>query len=36
VKWLGIAIIIASGLYVIWRERQINRTATTPPVSTPI
>lgn len=35
-KWLGIAIIIASGLYVIWRERQINRTATTPPVSTPI
>ena len=36
VKWLGIAIIIASGLYVIWRERQTNRTATTPPVSTPI
>lgn len=35
-KWLGIAIIIASGLYVIWRERQINKTATIPPVSTPI
>ncbi|MGQ3209820.1 MAG: DMT family transporter [Shinella sp.] len=36
VKWLGIAIIIASGLYVIWRERQLNKTATTPPVSMPI
>jgi S-adenosylmethionine uptake transporter len=35
-KWLGIAIIIASGLYVIWRERQLNKTATTPPVSAPI
>lgn len=35
-KWLGIAIIIGSGLYVIWRERRINRTATIPPVSTPI
>lgn len=36
VKWLGIAIIIASGLYVIWRERQLNKLATTPPVSAPI
>ncbi len=36
VKWLGIAIIIASGLYVIWRERKLNKTATIPPVSTPI
>jgi S-adenosylmethionine uptake transporter len=36
IKWLGIAIIIASGLYVIWRERQLNKTATTPPVSAPI
>lgn len=36
VKWLGIAIIIASGLYVIWRERQLNKTATTSPVSAPI
>lgn len=36
VKWLGIAIIIASGLYVIWRERQLNKMATTPPVSAPI
>ncbi len=36
VKWLGITIIICSGLYVIWRERQINKTATTPPVSVPI
>jgi S-adenosylmethionine uptake transporter len=35
-KWVGIAIIIGSGLYVIFRERQLNRTATTPPVSTPI
>lgn len=24
-KWLGIAIIIASGLYVIWRERTVGR-----------
>ncbi|MEM7636603.1 MAG: EamA/RhaT family transporter, partial [Pseudomonadota bacterium] len=22
-KWLGISIIIASGLYVWWRERQV-------------
>jgi hypothetical protein len=22
-KWLGIAIIIASGLYIIWRERRV-------------
>lgn len=36
IKWLGIAIIIASGLYVIWRERQLNKMATTPPVSAPI
>lgn len=36
VKWLGIAIIIGSGLYVIWRERKLNKTATTPPVSAPI
>ena len=32
-KWLGIAIIISSGLYVIWRERQVNKAATIPPVS---
>ncbi len=32
-KWLGIAIIIGSGLYIIWRERQINKTAGTAPVS---
>ena len=36
VKWLGIAIIIGSGLYVIWRERRLNKTATIPTVSTPI
>ena len=36
VKWLGIAIIIGSGLYVIWRERQIKKSAATPPVSIPI
>ncbi|UPA23417.1 DMT family transporter [Shinella oryzae] len=36
VKWLGIAIIIGSGLYVIWRERQVGKTATIPPVNTPI
>ncbi len=35
-KWLGIAIIIGSGLYVIWRERQLGKVATIPPVSTPI
>ncbi|MCR6499978.1 DMT family transporter [Shinella sp. CPCC 101442] len=35
-KWLGIAIIIASGLYVIWRERKLNKTGATPPVSAPI
>ena len=35
-KWLGIAIIIGSGLYVIWRERQVGKTATIPPTSTPI
>lgn len=30
-KWLGISIIICSGLYVIWRERQVNKTASIPP-----
>ncbi|WP_075292182.1 DMT family transporter [Pararhizobium arenae] len=32
-KWLGIAIIIGSGLYIIWRERRVNKTAGTAPVS---
>jgi S-adenosylmethionine uptake transporter len=32
-KWLGIAIIIGSGLYIIWRERRLNKTAGTAPVS---
>lgn len=32
-KWLGIAIIIASGLYIIWRERKINKSASIAPVS---
>ncbi len=32
-KWLGITIIIASGLYVIWRERQLNKSASIAPVS---
>ncbi|QFI67079.1 DMT family transporter [Sinorhizobium alkalisoli] len=32
-KWLGIAIIIGSGLYIIWRERRLQKTAGTPPVS---
>jgi S-adenosylmethionine uptake transporter len=32
-KWLGIAIIIGSGLYIIWRERQVNKTASIAPVS---
>ncbi|WP_438753212.1 DMT family transporter [Pararhizobium sp. O133] len=32
-KWLGIAIIIASGLYIIWRERRINKSAGIAPVS---
>jgi len=31
-KWLGIAIIIASGLYVIWRERQVRKSASIAPV----
>ncbi|OJF97333.1 DMT family transporter [Pararhizobium antarcticum] len=31
-KWLGIAIIIASGLYVIWRERQVQKSASIAPV----
>ena len=30
-KWLGIAIIIASGLYIIWRERRVTSTS---PVTT--
>jgi S-adenosylmethionine uptake transporter len=32
-KWLGIAIIIASGLYIIWRERRIGKSAGVAPVS---
>lgn len=32
-KWLGIAIIIGSGLYIIWRERRVNKTASIAPVS---
>lgn len=32
-KWLGIAIIIGSGLYIIWRERRIDKSASIPPVS---
>lgn len=32
-KWLGIAIIIGSGLYIIWRERRMNKTAGIAPVS---
>ncbi|WP_428415164.1 DMT family transporter [Pararhizobium sp.] len=32
-KWLGIAIIISSGLYIIWRERRVNKTASIAPVS---
>lgn len=32
-KWLGIAIIIASGLYIIWRERKLQKSASVPPVS---
>lgn len=32
-KWLGIAIIIGSGLYIIWRERRVNKSAGTAPVS---
>ncbi|WP_026619058.1 S-adenosylmethionine uptake transporter [Ensifer sp. WSM1721] len=32
-KWLGIAIIIGSGLYIIWRERQVQKTASIAPVS---
>ena len=35
-KWLGIAIIIASGLYVIWRERKLNKMGAAAPVSAPI
>lgn len=35
-KWLGIAIIIGSGLYVIWRERKINKLATIPTVTPPV
>ncbi|MBT9370161.1 DMT family transporter [Rhizobium sp. CSW-27] len=29
-KWLGIAIIVASGLFIIWREQRQNRMAETP------
>ena len=29
-KWLGIAIIVGSGLYVIWRERRLGRQAAAP------
>lgn len=32
-KWLGISIIIGSGLYIIWRERRINKDVSVPPVS---
>ncbi|MDQ0320972.1 S-adenosylmethionine uptake transporter [Pararhizobium capsulatum DSM 1112] len=32
-KWLGISIIITSGLYIIWREHRLNKTAGTAPVS---
>jgi S-adenosylmethionine uptake transporter len=32
-KWLGIAIIIGSGLYIIWRERRVQKTASIAPVS---
>ncbi|WEZ83060.1 DMT family transporter [Rhizobium sp. 32-5/1] len=32
-KWLGIAIILTSGLYIIWRERQINKSAGVAPIS---
>ncbi|MCA1367609.1 DMT family transporter [Bradyrhizobium sp. BRP14] len=31
-KWLGITIIIGSGLYIIWRERQIQKRASVAPV----
>ncbi len=31
-KWLGISIIIGSGLYVIWREHQLRKRATLPPM----
>jgi drug/metabolite transporter (DMT)-like permease len=29
-KWLGIAVIVASGLFIIWRERVQSRRAVTP------
>lgn len=32
-KWLGIAIIIASGLYIIWRERKLQKSRSVAPVS---
>ncbi|WEX76372.1 DMT family transporter [Sinorhizobium numidicum] len=32
-KWLGISIIIGSGLYIIWRERKVEKTASIAPVS---
>jgi len=31
IKWLGISIIISSGLYIIWRERRV---ASSKPVTT--
>ena len=31
-KWVGISIIIGSGLYVIWREHQLRKRATLPPL----
>lgn len=34
-KWLGIAIIIASGLYIIWRERRVNARIVTAVRETP-
>ncbi|OLP60540.1 hypothetical protein BJF93_22275 [Xaviernesmea oryzae] len=30
-KWLGIAIIVASGLFIIWRERRLERLAVADP-----
>ena len=32
-KWLGIAIIIGSGLYIIWRERRVHKDTSVAPVS---
>ena len=30
-KWTGIAIIVASGLYIVWRESRRSQAATKPP-----